>query len=70
MNRTHPPARHRIFLLSVWRVGEESGPPKLRFRLEDPRTGERRGFNGLDTFVTFLKNCLTDQSDDITEPKD
>jgi len=61
----HPAARYRIYLLSVWREDEESetGSPKLRFRLEDPRTGERHGFDGPDVLVAFLQASLTDRGE-------
>ena len=42
------PPRYRTYLLTVWE--ERSHDPAAhvvwRFRLEDPRTGERRGFAG------------------------
>ena len=65
MSQTDSSARYRIYLLSVWREDEESetGPPKLRFRLEDPRTGERHGFDGPDALVAFLQTSLTERGE-------
>ena len=56
----HPTACHRIFLLSVWREDEESepGPPKLRFRLEDPRTGQQQVFASLEMLLAAVKTTL------------
>jgi hypothetical protein len=59
---TQPPARHRIYLLAAWLedAGSKSGgTPKLRFRLEDPRTGERHGFDGTEALARYLQTELT-----------
>jgi len=45
------PVEYFSYLLRMWRTGEHSA---WRASLEDPRTGERVGFNGLDTLFTFL----------------
>jgi hypothetical protein len=58
---TQPPARHRIYLLAAWLedAGSKSGSaPKLRFRLEDPRTGERHGFDGTEGLIAYLRQEL------------
>jgi hypothetical protein len=43
-------------LLSVWREDDDTaaGESKLRFRLEDPRTGERHGFEDGETLLAFV----------------
>jgi len=48
--------------VSVWREddGSETGSPKLRFCLEDPRTGERHGLDGPDAMVAFLQMSRTE----------
>ena len=51
------PPRYRTYLLTVWE--ERSHDPAAhvvwRFRLEDPRTGERRGFADLETLMAALE---------------
>jgi hypothetical protein len=48
--------RYRVYLLRLW---EEKGAPELagvwRFSLQDPRTGEQRGFADLETLMAFLQ---------------
>jgi hypothetical protein len=51
------PPRYRCYLLTLW---EERSPDPLepvawRFRLEDPRTGQRHGFASLDALVAVLE---------------
>ena len=60
MTQDYSPTHYRIYLLSVWHEGNIGGSdrPRLRFRLEDPRTGERRGFDGPDSLVAFLQAGL------------
>jgi hypothetical protein len=48
-----PPPGYRAYLLRCWR--EATG---WRFSLEDPRTGERRGFAGPDALLAFLGRDL------------
>jgi hypothetical protein len=54
-------ARYRSYLLSVWREngGQNSERTALRFRLQDPRTGERRGLGSPEALVDFLVASLT-----------
>jgi hypothetical protein len=64
--------RYRVFLLSVWCDGDRSEMEvqQLRFRLEDPHTGERRGFDGSDSMVSYLIASLSEHSDEdqISDP--
>ena len=54
--RDRPPG-YCAYLLRCWsEPGKGSGPPTWRFSLEDPHTGERRGFGGLEALVTFLQS--------------
>ena len=46
---------YRSYLLRLWRVDEDGGQA-WRASLEDPHTGERRGFNNLDGLMEFLKS--------------
>lgn len=51
------PLRHHSFILSLW---PETGPmpqspPVWRYSLENPHTGQRRGFKDLTELVRFLE---------------
>jgi hypothetical protein len=54
------PSRYRAWLLRCWRERDpdpaRSGP--WRCSLEDPHTGERRGFATLTALVDFLERTL------------
>lgn len=54
------PPRYRSYLLTFWE--ERSQSPEVaavwRFRLEDPRTGRRRGFANLEEVVAFIQTEL------------
>ena len=70
MNQANPSARHRILLLSVWceddgdRAGTtRAGGPVVRFSLEDPRTGRRRGFQDQDALVVGLERMLLNEDE-------
>jgi hypothetical protein len=72
MNQSNLSARHRILLLSVWcedhgegAANTGSGEPVIRFSLEDPRTGRRRGFQDQDALVAGLDRLL--DSDECAE---
>ena len=65
MHRHERPPRYCAWLLRCWtRRGPESA---WRFSLEDPHTGERRGFAGLEALVAFLQAELARGCD---EPPD
>ena len=70
MSQDHTPTQYRIFLLTVWRERKEgeNSSQDLFYRLEDPRTGERRGFSNPEAVVAFLQVCMSgldvDQVDD------
>jgi hypothetical protein len=51
------PPRYRSYLLTVWeeRNVDPSLPAVWRFSLEDARTGQRRGFAGLEMLVAALE---------------
>lgn len=55
----HPPHYH-IYLLTVWeeRTQDSQTEPVWRFRLEDPRTGQQRGFATLEALAADLKQAL------------
>jgi hypothetical protein len=65
MNQSNLSAHHRILLLSVWCEDHGEGAantgsrgPVIRFSLEDPRTGRRRGFQDQDALVAGLDSLL------------
>lgn len=47
--------RYLAYLVRLWQV-MSAGRSVWRASLEDPHTGERRGFADLDTLVAFLRN--------------
>ena len=51
------PPRYRSYLLTLWeeRSSDPKAPEVWRFSLEDPRTGQRRGFAGLEALVAALQ---------------
>ena len=57
---------YRSFVLTLWQEhGRGSSEPAVwRFRLDDPRTGQRRGFADLEALVAALKE---EMEDDRTE---
>jgi hypothetical protein len=54
--RNEPPS-YRVYLLRSWEVrsADSDGPVTWRFSLEDPQTGEKRGFGDLESLVAFLR---------------
>ena len=48
------------YLLRLWRTGEQ-GP--WIASLEDPQTGERQGFNGLNALFSFLRQQVNPTPD-------
>ncbi len=55
--RTQNLTRYRVYLLRLWQ--EQTASPERaaiwRTSLEDPKTGQRRGFDGLDSLLAFLR---------------
>ncbi len=50
------PPRYRAFLLILWEERSQDGDAQVwRLRLEDPRTGQQRGFASLEALVEALK---------------
>ena len=51
------PPRYCVYVLRFWeeRSRHPDRPGVWRFSLEDPRTGERRGFASLEAVVAFLR---------------
>ena len=66
MSILHDPPRYRTFLLTLWeeRNRDRGSAPVWRFRLEDPRTGQRRGFASLEALVEALKQEMGDNDEE------
>lgn len=45
--------RYQAYLLRLWLAGDDDAAV-WRASLEDPRTGERRGFADMDSLLAFL----------------
>jgi len=56
------PPRYRSYLLIFWeeRRQDLSSPTLWRFRLEDPHTGQWRGFASLDALIAALEQEMAD----------
>jgi len=61
------PIRYHSFLLRLWAEGESH---IWRFSLEDPHTGERRGFANWEKLREFLKEAMDQakQNDSVNHP--
>ena len=53
MNPSNERRRYHAYLLRLWQTGEDE-LTAWRVSLEDPRTGERRGFADLASLFVFL----------------
>jgi len=58
---------YRIFLLACWLETEDDrhDPESWRFRLEEPRSGWRRGCIGVKRLVTLLCDEIADETEDL-----
>jgi len=54
------PTDYRAYLLRVWRV-QQADRAVWRASLEDPHTGERRGFASLAQLIDYLQQTLEKQ---------
>lgn len=56
MSPSHLP-RYRAYLLRLWQEQAASSERAAvwRLMLEDPKTGQRRGFDGLESLLAFLR---------------
>ena len=54
------PPRYRSYLLTFWeeRSQDPAASPVWRFSLEDPRTGQRRGFANLKELTDALEQKM------------
>ena len=55
------PPRYRSYLLTFWveRSQDPKTPKVWRFSLEDPHTGQRRGFASLEALVAALQQEMS-----------
>jgi hypothetical protein len=63
-----PPSRlpdYQVYVMRLWQEDPVSpeAHPVWRFNLEEPLTGQRRGFSCLAELVAFLENETTNESD-------
>lgn len=56
------PPRYQIYLLTIWeeRSRDLERSVQWRFSLEDPHTGQRRGFASLEALMAALKNVVAE----------
>jgi hypothetical protein len=69
MQHTQAPApRYCSYLLRCWqeRSLRQSAAAVWRFSLEDPHTGQRRGFATFEALVAFLRQELLDEKPDAS----
>ena len=66
MTKQNKVPRYRAYLLRLWETGSlDSGRGVTwRFSLEDPRTGEKRGFADLEGLVAFLESETGEEQED------
>ncbi len=55
--------RYHAYLLRLWQTGDDEAV-EWRAQLEDPRTGERRGFADLNSLFAFLNEVCRETEHD------
>jgi len=63
VNSSAETRRYHAYLLRLWQTGEDEAAGWLA-SLEDPRTGERRGFADLDSLFDFLNEVCRSATTD------
>jgi len=60
------PPRYRAYVLIMWeeRNRDPDTPAVWRFRLEDPRTGQQRGFASPEALIEALEREMGDSGDE------
>ncbi len=68
MHMQPKPLHYRSYLLRLWQVFDHRPDARLvvRCSLEDPHTGERRGFASLEALLTFLQGLETHDAQEDT----
>ena len=54
--------KYRSYLLRLW-MADDNGDQLWRLSLEDPFSGERRGFANLEDLCTYLEEKMKDDPD-------
>ena len=64
MTSFNKPPRYRSFLITMWQERSQATdvPVVWRFRMEDPHTGQRRGFADMDALVAALQLEIEDSN--------
>jgi hypothetical protein len=62
-------SRYISYLLRLWRASGV-GQPMWRVSIEDPHSGERRGFADLDSFFAFLKAQITSRNQEASHKQE
>lgn len=68
MAQLDSPPRYRAYLLRCWqeRSRDPDKPAVWRFSLDDPHTGQRRGFASFEALIAALRAELSD--DEVQPP--
>ena len=53
----HMTTTYQVLVMRIWQ--EKTDPSVCRFSLEDPNTGQRRGFANLSELTAYLENITT-----------
>ena len=71
MSDPYRPSRYRAYLLRCWQERREHAdlPGTWRFSLEDPHTGQRRGFADLEALVGFLRQDMRCEESRLEKPR-
>lgn len=58
---------YQVYVMRIWQ--EQTNPPVWRFILENPTSGQRRGFTCLSELTAYLENIITSQKRSEAESK-
>jgi hypothetical protein len=63
------PPKYRSFLITMWqeRSKDQYILVEWRFRLEDPHTGQRRGFADLESLIAALQQEMDDCAGEVPD---
>ena len=53
------PTAYQVYVMRIWQ--EQTATPVWRYSLEDPATGQRRGFSCLSELTAYLENVTSPQ---------
>ncbi len=62
-------SRYLAFMLRFWQV-DSDGAPVWRASLENPHTGERRGFASMEALFEFLRASLASSNPHVVQTQD